>query len=169
MTLSFELSPDDLYALSTFHDSHLKQNKKRLFAGRFLGPLVALYVLFQELDSEEPSNLFIGFLAIFSIGWVILYPTLFKKQIERAAKHNAHHIFNQVLLGPTSINLSSTGIHYTRPGAEHDFVWNTIVKQEQTHEHIFLYTSLNSAIIIPKNKIDVDLLELEELLEKYNV
>jgi hypothetical protein len=92
------------------------------------------------------------------------YPKYFEKTVINKSKKLLREGNNSALIGPHEIILDEHEIVNRTPGSEIKTRWESFVKLTETAEHMFLYTTNFSAIVIPKEKAVADTVK-EQIFE----
>ncbi|HZD60799.1 MAG TPA: YcxB family protein [Anaerolineae bacterium] len=156
MKINFDFSTEDWLALQDHYLSYSKTFKLYKAMAMVTGPIVFLLVILYQLIKGESDYLLIIFLGIASIGWVVFYPRRFKSTTIKRSRKMFEEGNNSGLIGPHEIVLSENEISYKEPGSESTTRWEYIVRYSEDENHIILFMTSLSAIVIPKDKAITD-------------
>lgn len=151
--IEYSLDEEDLISFSQYHAFHHPASKRRFRMQRFVYPLFYL-LLFGSISLLRGGSFVVLITVIsFAIGWVILFPALWKRRIRKNTLKAYGTGGNKALLGKHAIRVEEDGIAGTSDFGEGITRWAAIEKIEATDSHTFLYISAVTAIVIPKNGI----------------
>ena len=166
MVLTFDFDLEDWLALQ---ENYLKNSPAiKLIQSiiSFLLPLVLFALLFKYSKNYPTNTMMIAgcVMLIFSIIWVFIIQKTFLKTTLVLTKKLLSSNDNSSLIGIHQLQFTDEGIEISEPGSEQKIPWNAYKKLTETEQHYFLYNTSVSATVIPKQKIDVPLHELDKML-----
>lgn len=157
MKINFDFSTEDWLALQDHYLSNSKTFKLYKIMATVAGPIIFLLVILFQLINGKPDYLLAILLGIASIGWVMLYPRIFKSTNIKRSRKIFEEGDNSNLIGPHEIVLNEGEISYKDPGSKSTIRWDSIIKYSEDEKHIILFITSLSAIVIPKEKAITDL------------
>lgn len=146
--------------------------RERLFvlAPFVLGGIVlALIVL--DASNSSCRYVFSIFMSMLCVAPGLLIYAFIPSSTQRAIRMRAKKLYSQgknlALLGHQELILDSNTITARNEYSECKYAWEAVEKMSLTADHIFVYVSVGSAIIIPKQGIDKQQLQhMESFLEE---
>jgi hypothetical protein len=165
LEIRFTFDAEDLVA---FHEHHLissdyikRRRRKAMATGALVAMLYLAFLLWGSGDKVQVYTILALFAAIsFSMPYLYKYRTL------RAARKLAASEEISRSFGPQRIEFHEEHIINEMPKMESKLPWDGISRYDQNDDYFFLYTSNNTAIVIPKKKIDGDVKQLDALLSQ---
>lgn len=152
--MSYELTPDDLYAfqLRALQKSPIAKRSRR---NMYIGILVALVIISIVpaigSDGFVISRVSLGFLAI-PLVLVVSFTWLIEKRMTRRAilQLISEEKPEKGQLGRHTVTLDDVGVTESTAVGEQRTSWRGIDRVEQNPEYIYLYTSASAALVIPR-------------------
>ncbi len=167
MKINFNFELNDWMAFQEFHLSESKQFKKTKLISTLTVPIVyGLFILNDAIKGELdiiPTSIF----TVISILWMIYYPKRLTIRTLKKVKKILEDPVNSKIIGEHTIELSGQGLKITKPESENFINWNGLIRIAETKNYYFIYNTSISAIVIPKLKIESDLIEFDSFLKKY--
>ena len=167
MKINFNFELNDWMAFQEFHLSESKQFKKTKLISTLTVPIVyGLFILNDAIKGELdiiPTSIF----TVISILWMIYYPKRLTIRTLKKVKKILEDPLNSKIIGEHTIELSGQGLKITKPESENFINWNGLIRIAETKNYYFIYNTSISAIVIPKLKIESDLIEFDSFLKKY--
>lgn len=165
MQIEFELDMNDWMELQKCHHQNSKQFQRTKLIVTLIMPIVCSVFLTIDAINGKLGWLNIVVFGILSLLWVVFYPKRFVNRTIEKTKKTLDEGDNSGLLGKHKIILNDEGLHCTLPLSEQKIQWAGIKKVIETNDYLFLYVTSVSAIIIPKKKIEKDVVELSKMLK----
>jgi hypothetical protein len=153
--IDFELVPSDLEAFYLFHYFERPANRRILWIRWFLisccltllGAAIVWYSMMPLLG-----------IGVFGAGALFLlsYPILYRTRVRQIARTVVSNGRNLALKGLHRVRLSSRGILCDNAGGEHLYYWDTVEGIHELKNHILIYVSGFSALIVPKRAFSIE-------------
>jgi hypothetical protein len=156
MKISYEFSAEDWAAMQKDYVTNLRAFKKTKILSAFIGLVLSMILMGLLYVKGDFNYFFLSIAVIFSIGWVIIYPGRFEKQVVENAKKKYEKKKNETQIETHKLEMDDKEIVSYRSGFEVKARWDMLTEFRESNEHMFLYTSSTSAIVIPKNKVISD-------------
>jgi hypothetical protein len=147
---------EDWAAMQKDYVANLQTFKRTKMLSAFIGPVLAIILMGLLYVKGEFNNFFLSIAIIFSIGWAIVYPNRFEKLVVENARKKYEKKNDEAKTETHKLEMDDNEIVSYRPGFEIKTRWDQLTAFRESEEHIFLYTSSTSAIVIPKNKVASD-------------
>lgn len=169
MQIEFEFEMNDWMAFQKHYLVNSKVYKQSKLIVTLLMPATFLVLILINLEKKGTNELIILSVmgSIFSLIWILFYPKFQLKKTLQKMQKMIDEGNNKAILGKHGIELNDEGIIHTEPHAVNKINWNGIVKIDETLDYYFLYNTAISAIIIPKLKVQDQLLKLDEVLKSH--
>jgi hypothetical protein len=150
MRIDFDLTKEDYIAFSVHHMKNSPTIKKSLFIQRYILSLIFIAFAFIMANiTEVPLKFWIlAYIAIYIV-WVIYYPKYFMSSTVKRIRKMINEGKNNGIFGPYSLTLTEDGIEESNQSGESRVTWGSIEKMEESEEHIFIYTSVINAYVVP--------------------
>ena len=162
MKINYNFELNDWMAFQEFHLSESKQLISTLTVPIVYGLFILNDAIKRELDII-PTSIF----TVISILWMIYYPKRLTIRTLKKVKKILEDPVNSKIIGEHTIQLSEQGLKITKPESENFINWNGLIRIAETKNYYFIYNTSISAIVIPKLKIESDLIEFDSFLKKY--
>ncbi len=101
-------------------------------------------------------------MSMFSATYYIFYPNLFKKNLIKLGVKNSQNV-----IGQNSLELRDEYLIAHQPDTETKVEWRSILKVDETSNHLFLYLKEGSVFIVPLAQINA--FEKSELINFLSV
>ncbi len=146
--IEYELREEDLV---TFNEIRLKDNKEiqaTLRKNRLFVPAVMLFIaMFYYLYySDMTTSLYV---ALMGIGWGFISPYIIKMDMRRQILESYKKEEREDILGEHKLIITQEDLVDKAPGGKHRYLWADMVRVEYAKKAVYIYISLDSAIIIP--------------------
>lgn len=165
MDIEFDFEIDDWMALHDHTLRESKQFKKSKLIVVSMMPLMMASIITIDFLRGKVNTVLVVIFTILSILWVIFYPKRMHKRAIKKTREILENGDNSGVLGKNKLTLNENGIIHSLPDSEQIIKWSGIKRLVDTETHYFLFDSAVSAIIIPKQKIENDLEQLDQLLK----
>jgi hypothetical protein len=161
MTISFELTEEDYFEYSWFCT---KKEAQYAWIRYILIFCALVYIVLVEFRSVSTSSGLASF-TIFSFS-LTLFRVLFawskpgmKRQIRKRLKRE---------IGPMIITFEEENVLLSYEFGESRFKWNLVESLKESPEYLFVFRTVNDAVIIPKRIFthEQDLQDLKSLIER---
>lgn len=163
MKLEFDFDLNDWMAFQENYLDNSKQFKRTKRIVTWMLPFVAISVIVIEYNLGTFKPLLAALLLPACVLWVIFYPKRFKNSTMKRAKKLLSEGDNSSYLGKHEIEITTDLIKTTVPKSSSTMSWDGITKSIETDQYYFLYTTVASALIIPKFKLNITDAEKSEL------
>lgn len=151
MQLYYELTEEDYMAFNLEYMLHSDSMKKTILFQRIIGPFILMtFASYLYFVSETTYNGMYLFYGIMSLVWYFGYPNYLKWYMGKKVKKTIDGGLNRGLLGMQHIILNEKGVIGKSKTVDTKTSWANILKLGENELYYFLYTSPNSAYIIPK-------------------
>jgi len=150
---SFELTPDIMVSFVDYHRRASPANRRGVLTLRllviFIGLLLLLYVAaFANTLSQQILGF--GFVLLMVGALLGLLPYVMTRAYRNAIRKTLSQGKNRSLEGLLHITLTDEGVQSETNLSRSIYKWPAIEKIVETQEHLFLYVSGYSAIVVPK-------------------
>ena len=166
MKINYNFELNDWMAFQEFHLSESKQFKKTKLITTLTVPIVyGLFILNDAMKGELdiiPTSIF----TVISILWMIYYPKRLTIRTLKKVKKILEDPANSKIFGIHTIELSEQGLKITKPESENFINWSGLIRIAETKNYYFIYNTTISAIVIPKVKIEENLIDFDSYLKK---
>ena len=162
---------EDYFLKSESLQKRFRRERLLVLAPFILGGIVFALPAFTD-DSNSSSRYLLGiFISLLCVGPGLLIYAFIPRSTQRSLRTRARNLYSQgknlALLGYQELILDSNTITVRNEYFECKHTWKKKKKMSLTADHIFVYVSVGSAIIIPKQGIDKQQLRhLESFLEE---
>lgn len=162
---------EDYFLKSASLQKRFRRERLMVLAPFILGGILfALLALIGETNSLS-RYLFSIFIAMLCAGPGLLIYAFIPRSTQRSIRKRTKNLYSQgnnlALLGHQELVLDSSTITVRNEYSECKYTWDAVEKMSLTANHIFVYVSAGSAIIIPKQSMDKQQLQhLESFLEE---
>ncbi len=165
MELQFEIDIADCMALQNNHLKNSKHFKRTKLLVLWFVPILFCFFILIDVLQKDFNPIHLVLYGSVTLIWILFVEKRFGKRILKKAKKEMEKEANSKFLGPIDLSINADGLILCTQNSKNEYNWNTIKKLEETSEYYFLYNSSESAIILPKNKIEVELDELDILIK----
>ncbi|MDQ7089486.1 MAG: YcxB family protein [Methylococcales bacterium] len=146
--IEYELREEDLV---TFNEMRLKNNteiqatlrKNRLFVPAVMLFIAMFYYLYY---SDLTTSLYVTFIAV---GWGVVSPYIIKMDMRRQILEGYGEEEREEILGEHKLVITQEHLLDKAPGGKHKFMWEDMVRVEYANKAVYIYSDLDSALIIP--------------------
>lgn len=176
--INYTVTIEDLVAFNEdyFLNSAILQKrfrKERLFvlASFLIGGLIFAFLALIDNPNSSSRYLFSIFICFLCLAPGLLIYAFIPRSTKNTIKTRAKKAFsegkNTTLLGYQELVLDAKAITVRNEYFESSYTWEALEKMSLTANHIFVYISVGSAIVIPKQSIDKEQLQaVESFLEE---
>ena len=158
LELSYDVTIDDAIAFALFHDGHspaLRRRRRLLRLG--MAMLLAVIAAAVAGLARAPTLGFVGLGFAFAFWWI------FPRRYERGLRESVAKIHdegnNVDVLGPTRLVLDEEFVTESTPARDVRTRWAAIEQCVDTGDHLFVYVTGSSAVIVPKRSLAPGLAE----------
>jgi hypothetical protein len=148
MEVNYELTADDLAALTWHHSQTSPLMRRYYWVGLLLPPAAYLLLALLFLGAGQPS--FYLFPLLFSFAYLLLFPRLRRRRINSYVRRLVREGRNKGTLGPHRMAISREGLVDATEVGEAKTLWAGIERVEESADYIFIYKSALSAYVVPK-------------------
>ncbi|MCP4133607.1 MAG: YcxB family protein [bacterium] len=165
MKLEFEFEMQDWMELQKNYLNNSRQFKRTKIIVISMLPILLCFLIIFDVMKNEFRPFSIILYSIISLLWGLFHLWFLPKRTLASMKKMIEEGDNSSILGHHEIIFDDTGFLHTQPESEQKIKWNGIKKLLESDKYYFLYNTAISAIVIPKEKLDVDLEELDKILK----
>jgi high-affinity Fe2+/Pb2+ permease len=165
MKIEFDFDIDDWMEFQKHHVLNSKQVKRSKIFVTLILPVMSSVFIYIDIIKDRLSPARLVFYVVITLIWILINPKWMNRSILKKAKKMLNEGDNSGVLGKNEVYFEESGIIHKMSGSEHKINWSGIKKLEETDTYYFLYDSALSAIIIPKQKLNVDKEALDKLLK----
>jgi hypothetical protein len=167
--IEFSLTKDDYLVYQLYASSQSPTIKSSRIKNWLLIPII--YLILGGILNFVLGQIYLLALAFLSILWVVFYPFYSKFNYTKKYMQNIDDIYGQRFGKVCKIILSEESIVMEVPAEETKLKFNEVIQITEINDYYFLGLKNESAIIIPKLKVDYfSLLKfMNRLTEKTNV
>lgn len=169
MEFKYNLELQDYIEFQKYYLFSTTQYKKTVLLVRLLLPVVFAFMFVIKII---PFSLFsIAICGPLSILWFVYYPKIMLKGTISNLKKIIDHEDNYNIICDHTIIVNENGITNITEETKYTIKWHGIVRLGETSSYYFIFDSYVSAIILPKEKLTVNLQELDLILKSkhYNI
>lgn len=150
MILEYEFNKQDYIDYNLYHIHNSPTLKKSLFIQRFIVPIIFLVfpLLLQFIGDDIPFWYWSVLFSITFILWIIFFPRIHEKTMIKRVSKLLNEGKNNNIFGKHMLSISDDGIYGKTEASESK--WKHVEKVVETENHILVYVSSISAIIVPK-------------------
>ena len=166
MKLTYNLTADDVMAFHRFHftdTGYFKKMHKKSLWWLLLGGMILFWM---HAYSDDGIDMKAVLTIIFFAAAMTGSPFLIKRKILQRLQKSTQSPDIKKILGPHEITLEQSGVISKNPFAESKLEWHSFTKWRQNDDYFFLYSTSQSAIIIPKKKLNRSPVEIEEFISR---
>lgn len=158
MEIEYELTIDDHIAFNLYHARH-SPTMRRNYLLNYFSPVIiililALYIFIDiKLNSNAYSLIWIPLvLMTIVLLWLYWFPRYYVKALKTHVKkiNSEGKNKNKATFGKVKLTFEPTEIKIVGENSEVKANWKAIEKITSTEQHVFMFTSPNSALFIPK-------------------
>jgi hypothetical protein len=152
LAVSYDVGLDDEIAFAVFHhsDSPLLKRRRRLLR---VGMAALLAIIAATVAGLARAPV----LGLVGLGFAFAFWLIFPKRYERGLRDSVAKTYgegrNLDVLGPTRLELDEEFLTETTPTRAVRTRWEAVERCVDTADHIFVYVTGNTAVIIPKRAI----------------
>lgn len=150
MTFSFPFDEASWLAFVEHHYRHSPMHGRfRVLACAI--PVLAffLWTLYRTVQGVDIARAVI-ILVIISVVWIPVCPWLLHQINMAFARRSIREGSNKQVFGECTLSITPEHLAVVGPGGESKIRWNGVQRIESTDEHIFVYVTSISAIVIPR-------------------
>jgi hypothetical protein len=167
LEVSYDVTLDDAIAFAVFHDSYspVMRRRRRLLR---VGMAVLLAVIAAAVGGLARAPL----LGLVGLGFAFAFWWIFPRRYQRGLRESVTRLHgegkNLDVLGPTKLVLDEEFVTEATPARAVQTRWAAIEHCVDTEEHVFVYVTGSTAVIVPKRSLAPDLAEklLTEIQER---
>jgi YcxB-like protein len=163
--IEFDFEISDWMEFQQNYLKNSKQFKRTKFIFTLIAPVVFIIFIFFdiiELKFDWSSLIYYSFFALL---WILIAPKYLTKRTIARSKKMIEEGDNSGVLGKRILTLSDDNIMCVTPDSKMETKWSGIKKLEETDDYYFLYVTTISAVIIPKKKIQPQLIEVDGIIK----
>ena len=152
LAISYDVALDDAIAFAVFHhsDSPLLRRRRRLLRVGMAALLAIIAAAVAGL-AQTPALGLVGLAFAFAFWW------MFPKRYERGLRGSVAKLYgegkNLDVLGPTRLEVDEEFLTETTPTRSVRTRWAAVERCVETDEHLFLYVTGSTALIVPKRSL----------------
>jgi hypothetical protein len=152
LELSYDVTVDDAAAFAVFHDSYSPALRRRRHLLR-VGMAVLLAVIAASVArlARAPGLGFVGLGFAFAFWWI--FPRRYERGLRQSVARLHSEGKNVDLLGPTRLVLDEEFVTEATPARDVRTRWAAIERCVDTDDHVFVYVTGSSAVIVPKRSL----------------
>jgi energy-coupling factor transporter transmembrane protein EcfT len=158
MNISYNFTQDDLTAFLRYHNNNSPTVRKRRFWSNTFGFIACL--IFPALIARLGDKPFLE--SVKDIWPLFLSPILFLLFVFPLSKFQTRRFYKKYLkegdssgiFGEWSFSSEDDGIHVTNPQSQSILFWSSFNQFIMIPEHLFLYTSGITALVIPRRAFE---------------
>ena len=150
--LEYELREKDLVAFNEhqFRNSKESQRVMKRYTYYFPGFLILSGFFFMWFYGEYYSGLYIIVLALL---YILLVPRFLLWDFRRKVLKIYSEQDKEKLLGKYRLRVEPQALHEDAPSGRNKVTWNEVLRVELEKHYAFIFTDLDSALIIPKETV----------------
>jgi hypothetical protein len=153
VTLSFRFDEADWLAFIEHHYNHSPTYRRFRALACAMPVLAPLFViLYRWVQGAEVIRAVI-ILAIVSLVWLPICPWLLHRINMALARRSIREGSNKKVFGQCTLLITPEHLAVIGPGGESKIGWRGVQRIESTDEHIFIYMTSISAIVIPRTSL----------------
>ena len=166
MKIEFDFDIDDWMAFQKYYILNSKQVKRsKIFTTLLLPVIFSIFSLIDIINGNfSPARLV--FYGIIFLLWIFINPKWMNRKMLKQVKKMINEGDNSGIFGKHEIDFEEDRIIWKNPESEEKVKWSGVKKLGETDNYYFLYVTAVSAIIIPKQKLNIDKEELDKLLKE---
>jgi len=152
LELSYDVTLEDVTAFAVFHDSHspaLRRRRRILRVG--MATLLAVIAASVAALARAPVLGFVGLGFAFAFWWI--FPKRYELGLRQSVAKLHHEGKNLDVLGPTRLALDEEFVTEATPARDVRTRWAAIERCVESDDHIFLYVTGSTAVIVPKRAL----------------
>ncbi|WDV46423.1 YcxB family protein [Clostridiaceae bacterium M8S5] len=157
MEINYQLTEKDIIDFNIHHLKTSPALKKSVFIQRIIGPLIDIPAIF---IAHKLTNISLLYWSVIFISMAILWYAFYPKHIEKRYKKQVSKMFaegkNKDLFAPSTLNISEDEIVRSSQYKTSKFEWSSVDKIDIGSNHIFIYDSAVSAVIVPFSAFNTD-------------
>lgn len=150
MKVSYQLDEDAVLAFNEYGAKHSSSFQQLRWLGRLvMVPCMGAYVLWAwsaGVDLLCP----IAMALTVSVLWFALYPRMQSLQGKRFVRRLMREGTNRGVFGEYTLKVTPEYLQSTSSGSEKKYAWHRIQRVESTNDHLFIYETSISAIVVPR-------------------
>ncbi len=166
--IEYEFREDDLVFFNEHQLQRSEEVQKSIRKYRLIVPGIILMIgtYYYLYFSDMKSAVYIGAIAVL---WAIFSPRVMRLDFQRQilAKYTAQE--KAEMFGIYNLSLNKDYLIQKSPGGKHkvEWAWGDLVRVEYAPKYVFIFTDLNSALVIPVGTVKKGNLEqFAEQVEK---
>ena len=150
----------------------MQQNirKNRWIVPGVMGLMAAFYYFYHH------DNLTTGYILVIAVLWSILSPKLMLLDVQRQILRSYDEKEKASMFGTYTLTIDPTQGQYLlekSPSGKHKMAWSELVRVEYGKRYVYIFITLNTALVIPVETIKKGNLEqfaeqAEKLIERYS-
>lgn len=155
--VEYELTESDWSAFVFYHHAHSPAIQRQYYRSWIVPPVIWLLTCtgiwyLGSSGEENPFETLLALLPLFSGAplYALMYPWLYRRKLQQMLDAMANEEANRALFSRHQVVLSSAGITDSSELESSTTAWPAIERVSRADEHVFLYISAMSAIIIPR-------------------
>lgn len=158
LAVSYEVALDDAIAFALFHDSQSPTSRRRRRLLRVgMATLIALIAATIGGLTRAPLLGLVGLGFAFAFWW--MFPRRYQTGLRQSVVKLYGEGSNVDVLGPTRLVLDEEFLTETTPTRDVRTRWAAVERCAETADHLFVYVTGNSAVIVPKRSLPPDVTE----------
>ncbi|GAA4139037.1 hypothetical protein GCM10022216_16740 [Sphingobacterium kyonggiense] len=157
MDISYILREEDYLQFNLYVASNSKVVKRRRILSRYVVP--AAYLIFALISFYMNAMIMGVIFLIFSILWVLLFPAYEVKKYVKAYKKYIQSNLSRSLNNQVELKVKDDFIYLNDHTSEHKISIASLYELVELPSIFLLSSDVGSAILIPKDQIDVSLVK----------
>ncbi len=152
MTVTYVVTADDVVAFNLYHLQHAPGMRRYLGWTRFGAASLAVISVWSLVAYLQYNSRSILALALAIIAGAIVYrmtPALMLRATPRTVRRMLRDEANRGMIGAQQITLAPDALIFRSELGECRYAWETIERIATTPEHIFIYVTPITALIVP--------------------
>ncbi|MCK4493463.1 MAG: YcxB family protein [Methylococcales bacterium] len=151
--IEYELREDDL---TEFNEMRLKDNETiqaALRKNRLFVPAVMLFIamFYYMYYNDLTTSLYV---TVIAVGWGLVSPYIIKMDMRRQILEGYGEDERKEILGTHKLVITQEHLLNKTPGGnKHKYLWEEMVRVEYAKQAVYIYVDLDSAIIIPVERM----------------
>jgi hypothetical protein len=165
LKINYEIEMEDL---QNFQNEFLTNidfvRKSTIKVGVIYGVMLIMFFSIYSKGLIEFENFI--FPSLFLIAYYIFYISSIRKRMSNNYKLQLSTMSLKNVIGENEITFFDEEFVVKTDLISTTYQYKSVIKRTETNTHLFLFTSAMSAIVIPKKKVENQILEVENLLNE---
>ncbi len=158
MVIEYELTKEDVLALSIYHSEHQPHAQRTRLIRRIAGSLFIVGIILTTMTIARksatewtPMSLLSFLIVCIAFTLIIFQPAIIKRWLIRIAVAKADREGRfKLSLGKQELTLTPEALIWKTPISESKTSWSAVEKIVETEQHVFIYTSAVAALVVPQ-------------------